>query len=119
MNAKELRIGNYLKKDGVMVTIDARSIFDIWDVDERYKPIPLTEDWLLKFGFSENYHGIYSTWGFQDFDRYFEINQEPCLFEYFASPKWIKLEFVHQLQNLYFALEGEELKFKDNADKEI
>ena len=114
MEAKELRIGNNLYNDGVVVTIDARSIFDIWDDKglKNYKPIPLTEEWLLKFGFEKKQGGLESV--------YF-ILAGKCLLEYNLTHKFadivrkvnldlfIELEYVHSLQNLYFALTGEEL----------
>ena len=52
----ELRIGNLLYNDNVIVKIDARSVFDIWDDKgiKTYKPILLTEEWLLNFGFEKS-----------------------------------------------------------------
>ena len=52
---RDLSIGNYLKRNGVVVTIDARSIFDIWN-DEGinklgYEPIPITMELMERFGF--------------------------------------------------------------------
>src|SRR5690606_41374322 len=47
MKASELRCGNLIKIDGIVVQVDARTIFD-FDSDGRVKePIPLTEEWLL------------------------------------------------------------------------
>ena len=86
---------------------------------ENIKPIPLTEEWLLRFGFEKGnkvykdafsinllktdlylrkcYYGGYY-WGF---------NLENKLDCEFNDAKSVK--YVHQLQNLYFALTGEEL----------
>lgn len=64
---------------------------------------PLTEEWLEKFGLSPDW-----TW---------KIN-EPVRGTIFQDGKaygWnhnIPLQYVHQLQNLYFALTGEELTIK-------
>lgn len=49
LSVRELRVGNYLMKDGVIVCIDARSIFDIWEETKEYEPVALTEDIMLKF----------------------------------------------------------------------
>jgi hypothetical protein len=49
LSVRELRVGNYLMKDGVMVKIDARSIFDIWEETKEYEPIPLTEEIMVRF----------------------------------------------------------------------
>ncbi|MGK3945644.1 hypothetical protein ABK046_45785, partial [Streptomyces caeruleatus] len=68
IKASELRIGNYLKSD-VVVKIDARTIFDIWESSKKYEPIPITELWLYKFGFEQRYH----LWSI-DINRYNKIN---------------------------------------------
>lgn len=67
MKAQELRIGNYIqhfyhgkcthdKNDWIEVNpLDILSILE--DEIEDYRPIPITEEWLLKFGF-RNYGQI-------------------------------------------------------------
>ena len=63
MEAKELRIGNYLKTDRECQD-DYVEVVEIYNENyfctcsaglnyqkEHVKPIPLTEQWLLKFGF--------------------------------------------------------------------
>ena len=85
---------------------------------EDLEPIPLTEEWLLKFGFEKAKHShgydCYIKDGF-DFDvvshgRYWVLaiyTDESCTDSlYFAHGRF---EYVHQFQNLYFALTGEEL----------
>jgi hypothetical protein len=103
MKAQELRIGNYLKKD-VVVKIDARSIFDIWEETKEYQPILLTEEWLLRFGFVSN--------PYQDRYENKSIHVQ-CNKTRGVTELWIEnmphIKYVHQLQNLYFALTGEEL----------
>lgn len=80
------------------------------------KPIPLTEEWLLKFGFTRHHtdygNGIIYIkdvpnnnefiWGVYPFE----------LGSGFVINKSKSLKYVHQLQNLYFALTGEELNIK-------
>jgi len=57
MKATELRIGNYIKLmlnhedyETLQVTSDELVMVDKKQAD--YEPLPLTEDWLLKHGFS-------------------------------------------------------------------
>lgn len=52
MKAEDLMIGNYLFKEGVIVKIDARTIFDICNDEEfkKYKPIHLNESELERLG---------------------------------------------------------------------
>jgi hypothetical protein len=71
-----------------------------------FEPIPLTEDWLLKFGFKQdsdlkNSICRYGIW-------FNKNNMEAT----YLSQKLIKIKYVHQLQNLYFALVGEDLTLK-------
>ena len=125
--ANELRCGNYLKSD-VVVKIDARTIFDIWDISKKYEPIPITEEWLLKFGFIEDsfeYIKIISPDGIlgirlNPYDVDFE-EIGVCIFQkddtgiteehenHYVFLDSIK--YIHQLQNLYFALIGKELEY--------
>jgi hypothetical protein len=79
------------------------------------KPIPLTEEWLIKFGFklTENHVGYneyrLNTLGFR---VQCSKNNNPVSL---CNNRGYITDFihVHQLQNLYFALTGEELEIKD------
>lgn len=133
MKSNELRIGNLVMAsyDGVKYTKEV--VTDIFkyginsnygeaDYDEeRIKPIPLTEEWLIKFGFEKkdaniglkeefkkpnNYHYSLKSFG----EYYPNMKQIEVLGEHPGF--YIKCEHVHQLQNLYYALTGEELEIK-------
>lgn len=102
MERKELRIGNLVQKGEEIFEADFITI----QMAHNYQPIPLNEEWLLKFGFvkldlpSKSYflNGIiidHYPWG------YGIVFYNKC-----------KLNYVHQLQNLYFALTNEELTWK-------
>lgn len=122
MNASELRIGNWVKvptTDGsdVFTQIEPSNYCHEWNSEisiESYNPIPLTEEWLVKFGFEKIYH----SWIHDEFDfdivmhghRYVLADISEDSGRYFAHGKF---QFVHQLQNLYFALTGEELTLKE------
>lgn len=78
-------------------------------------PIQLTEEWLLKFGFEWNKET--KTYEHKDFYPWHvskSINidiQNWQVFNYvLKAVANRKIKYVHQLQNLYFALTGEELK---------
>ena len=102
MNAKELRLDNW-------VINPFGTLFQITVIDERmydFKPIPLTEEWLVKFGFEYDV--------LEEF--YFEMNgirgqfyEEENSFE-LDHYELANCYYVHQLQNLYFALTGQELE---------
>ena len=104
MNAKELRIGNYAK-DPYNKTIKLVSV----EKDaSMLTPIPLTEEWLIKFGFKENilYRGRKRFW-LLDFNISRHKNKG-CVVAY-AGRAYKHIKHVHQLQNIYFAVTGEEL----------
>jgi len=74
---------------------------DIFNVS----PIYLTKEWLLRFGFKASNSGeVYMLNGFHVFTC--DNNEWKSFFR--LSP----YKYVHQLQNLYFALTGEELTIK-------
>ena len=80
------------------------------EMKHGFRPIPLTEEWLIKFGFVRV--GML-TMRLDKFTCYCEEDYTDnfCLgdIELFdVVPK-----YVHQLQNLYFALTGEELTIKE------
>ena len=84
------------------------------NTDFEYSPIPLTEEWLLKLGFENKHTNI--------FTKQIIISectaQEKLKLEGWAGNISLIVEnqfasngckHVHELQNLYFALTGEEL----------
>ena len=109
MKASELRIGNLVDSPrGIESISDAESLQEIESYPEKFKPIPLTEEWLLKFGFEID-NGLDKR--YRKENDHIEVG-----LRYIKSIKVFKLGFigteikyVHQLQNLYFALTGEEL----------
>lgn len=72
--------------------------------DEFVEPIPLTKEWLLKFGFNERYKA------FAKGDFTFIENSGMA---YKLSIVDNMPKYVHQLQNLYFTLTGEELTLSE------
>ena len=106
MKASELRIGNYYLSFGV----------DLKQVETLHKdkilidftPIPLTEEWLLKFGFE--YYDTVKPKGYWLNGVCIE-KIDSMLIEF---KNGIGLKHVHQLQNLYFALTNKELTLKQN-----
>jgi hypothetical protein len=113
-NARELRIGNWINIIGLVPTqATADHIKLIAEGDDQYDAIPLTEEWLKKF--SLKFHIGTMRWvkGTLDGPSYeYDIElyeQKSGILKYRKA----ELKFVHQLQNLYFALTGEELTIKE------
>jgi len=117
MEAKDLRIGNLLYNDNVVVTIDARTIFDIWDNEglKKYKPIPITEERLFELGFKKERESNFYKKNINHKGRiWINIKVDGgvgCEIGTLAgySAGFVDCKHVHKLQNLYFALTGEEL----------
>ena len=129
MEAQELRISNYFEYR-IQDKLDERK--DWWEVsqidvndlvildsniDYDYRPIPLTEEWLVKFGFEHTKTPyvrrppnckLFILAGIILVRSKIKDSQNI----YWHNWTDTKIQYVHQLQNLYFALTGEELTIK-------
>ena len=110
INANELRIGNLVAlKDGYFVPIADGGILAINQKRFECYPISLTPEILEKCGFVM--HKTSQLWRKDNFylHHYLVSDNEYC-FKYsdFTSSS---IQYLHQLQNLYFALCGEELNY--------
>ena len=124
MKASELRIGNYYSQFGcdekaswsTLKSLESAPTEQIW-----CKPIQLTEEWLLKFGFIRHHYDYANDVIYIKNIADNEIDNAE--FEWGVYPNELgsgtqiknrkSLKYVHQLQNLYFALTGEELVVKE------
>ena len=111
MNVGELRIGsiyNYLGKTNIL---DEGILFALFSegitYDDKLKPILLTEEWLLKFDFIFVKNVDDEKLWCLDSNPEFTFFESNLFIDGFKINK-IKLEYIHQLQSLYFALTGEE-----------
>lgn len=137
IDLQELRIGNYLYYDGKIVHVTMLSC----DIDDEYEEtigfcllgetthekggwnrslanklerIILTPELLTKAGFEKDRNG----WNYPN--TFFSLTDQfyPCWLDRMLWPQDVKifkdrsLKYLHELQNLFFALTGEELKFK-------
>ena len=120
MKQNEIRVGNclidpraYDKELNKKFGVDDSPYFKVTARDiqfaEEYKPIPLTEEILLKCRFKKK-----NGYKFVLHNSHFSlvmidsIKREDYAFSHYNL--WVNLEHVHQLQNLYFALTGQELE---------
>lgn len=126
MNAREFRIGNYVGQDinswsKIVAILPNKIIADFKGLGgmmethlpaEQMLPIPLTEEWLVKFGFKKVIDDArYNEWLVGKLC--IEFDEKGC---YFTGGECVyyscNIKYIHQLQNLYFALTGEELTIK-------
>lgn len=122
IDAKELRIGNYIQlRDKHVMVGGIPNMYKLLIPGEQYAveveefdPIPLTEELLLKCGITEAY---------SDSKGYiYSINEVKFLRCFFDIPSFfietkgdddlfnMPIESLHQLQNLYFDLTGKDLE---------
>lgn len=115
IQANELRIGNYIYKLGNVIQVENETFRNVDAMLFPYEPIPITEEWLLKFGFKKDRNNefwltVAVTWVYIKFTE----NLEP--FVYYRDngvPLYNKVNYVHQFQNLYFALKQTELEINE------
>ena len=110
METKELRIGNLVYSDRFKKSVKVNEVSENYVIinDGFYaenlylvESIPLTEEWLLKFD-ENNKDFMVDKVGFVIFKNSYAYQ--------FIRDDY---KYVHQLQNLYYALTGEELTIKD------
>lgn len=121
MNPQELRIGNLVNRLGGLTSITVISADHVSTLlsgavtINQIEPIPLTEEWVVKLGFEK-------------------CNDLDCWYKIIIRNEWTRLninikhemaeinvnrhccvlgamKYVHQLQNLYFALTDKELEY--------
>lgn len=125
MEAKELRIGNYYRRmyghgyeDIVKATIE--DIIEIntkpWSEHVWFDGIELTNEWIIKFGFDIKLEYLNDSASTEDKIIIHEKDGYYLLIgSYWGGEEYVettkKIKYVHQLQNLYFALTNEELTY--------
>lgn len=109
IKSTDLRIGNLVYDNQKVYQIYSGSEIGNKHNDSHFQPIPLTEEWLVRAGFEK---AIDSNLWVNDSYYQLTFNSQigASLYE---DEYWIKsnIIYLHSLQNLYFALTGEELNF--------
>lgn len=154
MDAQELRIGNYVKIDnellpevrkdicvvagiqqirdndfplsGFVISVNRiKSWMTYNQFNEFINPIPLTEEWLLKFGFMHDCATPDINFWIDMITHYLELRdfRDEWYPTYCQLPEMPNertqrcgmnaIKYAHQLQNLYFALTGTELTISE------
>ncbi|MFC6998825.1 hypothetical protein [Rufibacter roseus] len=107
MQASELRLGNVIYEGGVPVLLDAEKLISIIQGEgAHYTPVPLTKDWLT----GANYNELEHEYSFPELSQWaLDPDYKEIVFNggYIATSA--PVEYVHQLQNFYFVMTGEEL----------
>lgn len=138
VKANELRIGNLLKytnyeklkedRRGKVFEVIPDDIQFLTEVDscDYIEPIPLTEEWLVRLGLEYEYDTMESFKG-KKYAKETDEQKHYCIFRnaeeisyfvfnfssYMAYSHRIKtVKYVHELQNIFHAITGEELTIK-------
>lgn len=125
LDSHEIRLGNTYKielgdgtyKSDLINLEDLSNLLDD-DLDDFYQALEISEEYLIKLGFEYNKRynnyvikvkGFYNSVGYndEDCDWYYNNDSSNAGCYYITS-----IQYVHQLENLYFALTGEELTYK-------
>lgn len=126
MTANELRIGNWVRdKYGDLYEVSKVTRggnVKIFSAGEhrltgltKIKPIPITEEWLVKFGFDVfgNYEHTEAVKSSKDKIDFVLVKSQGSDWDFDDR---VVIACVHQLQNLFFALTGEELTIKEQEE---
>lgn len=125
MEANELRINNYYELKGSVLDggiCQLKNLNDFIHIgnlikNDLVKPIPLTEEWLLKFGFEKNFENLIEILINKNQSLHFD-KTDNCMSLYipinheFIYLVFKHIKYVHQLQNLFYSICGTELEIK-------
>ena len=116
---RELRLGNIIEAQGILgnwYPFTLSSTYTLHDMlmDDGYRSVVLTEEWLVKSGFIPATDNMYGGWlspKTKHDERIRIMHEETIGFFYqagdYAEPRLVP--DLHTLQNLFFALTAEEL----------
>jgi len=120
MKANELRIGNLVQFSEDSTFFVVKSVEEkwlelqneeetSWISSEEIEPVPLTEEWLLKFGFKKTEWDNSNSYLFVTPEYDYSIVVYSNGYLEMGGMVIRKIDYVHQLQNFIFTLTGEEL----------
>ena len=120
MKAKKLRTGNFVMYNNIIGEVQNICTFDepevvelmfdeetsgVYDID-NIKPVPITRNALNNFGWKTLSLNSFTKNGLEFFiEQGIVDNGDSEVNKY-------KIKYIHQLQNLYFALTNKEMKIK-------
>jgi hypothetical protein len=112
LDSHEIRLGNSYKielgdgtyKIGIINLEDIENLLDD-EIDDFYQALEISEEWLISVGFKKcGLTGDSKCYSLNDIDIWIYSS------DYITFGKW-ELKYAHQLENLYFVMTGEELKY--------
>lgn len=79
---------------------------------ESYEPIPITPEWLEKLGFEKNEYNSYQLKNIELSEEIIRSIPPKKTGVWYVEYFQVRIKHVHQIQNLYHALTGDELTLK-------
>lgn len=119
LKSNELRIGNLVQKDGMIIRVegilepmgiinDSRNSM-IWYCREL-NGIPITEEWLFRFNFKKDHDWAKQLSAEYKISGSVGITVNNGVYSFWVTHDTsITVKFIHTIQNVFFALKGEEL----------
>lgn len=111
MKHSEVRIGNLVDFKGAVIEVSALHLNFFLNGTEQYSPVPLNEEWLKKLGFQEFHYPESTSRWFSDDVLEIEQKKDGRLIL-----KSFEINAVHQFQNVYLDLLGDELAIPALSD---
>jgi hypothetical protein len=121
INKNQLRIGNWVKSKvygnyriiGISVFSESNNFYKSFKYypqscdSKNLLPIKITNDWLLRFGFKDK--GLFFKHKSNHVIEYDSINKVYLFYLGNYGDWYKKIKYVHELQNLFFALTSKEI----------
>ena len=105
INIKELRIGNIIEHQEKIAEVDIDILNSIDKDPINFSGVKVSDEWLEKFNIPTKETDGFEYWFDAKGSWLVEVVQEGSTENNYIAQCF----FVHQLQNIYFALTGEEL----------
>lgn len=119
MKAEDLRIKNLILVNGIVKPLTLTMMYE-GGLDEYCEYIPLNKQWRLNLGFKNCVNSYYSYLELDE-NRYLVIGNSNTIYisessniDYY-SMELLEANYVHQIQNLFFAIKGTELTYETES----
>jgi hypothetical protein len=133
INTQELRLGNWVTEKGISSrgrSLEGPFQVEIHDLSYHFflEPIPLSEEWLIKFGITKYeedittehfFGGVLFHLGNDEWlilhngEFHFIRDRSSSAYDGSTEYRTTVIKYVHHLQNIYFAHKFEELTIKE------
>lgn len=125
INYKELRIGNLIYVTDTLTNLVYQlptrtnihnfmlmTSYDKSPCDLIFEPIPISEIWLIRLGFTKEEYEDETLISFHYGNRFsIEVEKGIYDFKWWNQERVVNIKYIHQLENLYFSIYENEIDF--------